>query len=181
MDGFIPTPSGRVPRVRSSPTFRDRLGDCRARLGLCRNTYTVNPGLYAVGTPTPDTPVVVTANYKLTFDTVRQALSGRDAWLLVVDTRGINVWCAGGKGSFCAEAVTLQVRKAGLDHVVSHRRLILPQLAANGVRPSGTFARPRASRPCWVRSGPRTCPASWITARTRPCGKSPFPSWNGLQ
>ncbi|SMP47626.1 CO dehydrogenase/acetyl-CoA synthase delta subunit [Desulfonatronum zhilinae] len=134
MDGFITTPPGRVPRVRTCPTLWDRLGDCRARLGLDRNNYTVNPGLYAVGDPSPDDPVVVTANYKLTFDTVRFALRGRNVWLLVTDTRGINVWCAGGKGSFNAEAVALQVRKADLDRVVAHRRLILPQLAANGVR-----------------------------------------------
>lgn len=134
MDGFIATPSGRVPRVKAHPTLWDRLGDCRARLGLDRNNYTVNPGLYAVGAPSSDAPVVVTANYKLTFDTVRFALHGRNTWVLVTDTRGINVWCAGGKGSFNAEAVALQVRKTGLDRVVSHRRLILPQLAANGVR-----------------------------------------------
>ncbi|PTN36888.1 hypothetical protein C6366_08455 [Desulfonatronum sp. SC1] len=128
------TPTGRVPRVRTRPTFWDRFGDCRARLGLDRNNYTVNPGLYAVGDPSPDAPVIVTANYKLTFDTVRFALRGRDAWVLVTDTRGINVWCAGGKGSFNAEAVALQVRKANLDRVTSHRQLIVPQLAANGVR-----------------------------------------------
>lgn len=110
------------------------MGDCRARLGLDRNTYIVNPGLYAVGYPTPDSSVLVTANYKLTFDAIRRALRGRDAWLLVVDTRGINVWCAGGKGTFNAEAVIFQVRKTGLEQIVAHRRLILPQLAANGVR-----------------------------------------------
>jgi hypothetical protein len=103
-------------------------------MGLDRNNYTVNPGLYAIGQPGPEAPVVVTANYKLTFDTVRFALAGRDVWLLVVDTRGINVWCAGGKGTFSAAGISEQVKKTGLDRVVSHRRLILPQLGANGVR-----------------------------------------------
>lgn len=124
----------RIPRLRTIPTLKDRLGTCRARLGLDRNHYTVNPGLYAVGQPGPEAPVVVTANYKLTFDTVRFALAGRDIWLLVADTRGINVWCAGGKGTFSAEGIADQVRKSGLERVVSHRRLILPQLGANGVR-----------------------------------------------
>lgn len=134
VDGFLPTPAGRVPRVRTCPTVRDRLGTCRARLGLDRNRYTVNPGLYAVGAPGPDAPVVVTANYKLTFDTVRFALAGKGVWLLVADTRGINVWCAGGKGTFSAAGIAEQVNKTGLARVVSHRRLILPQLGANGVR-----------------------------------------------
>ncbi|GAB6110641.1 mercury methylation corrinoid protein HgcA [Desulfomicrobium salsuginis] len=134
VEAFTPTAAGRIPRLRTSPTAQDRLGTCRARLGLDRNHYTVNPGLYAVGAPGPDSPVVVTANYKLTFDTVRFALAGRDVWLLVVDTRGINVWCAGGKGTFSAAGVSEQVKKTGLERVVSHRRLILPQLGANGVR-----------------------------------------------
>ncbi|NLW82101.1 MAG: hypothetical protein GXY42_10580 [Desulfovibrionales bacterium] len=130
----MPTAAGRIPRVRTSPTAWDRLGTCRARLGLDRNQYIVNPGLFAVGLPDAGSPVVVTANYKLTFDTVRFALAGRDVWLLVVDTRGINVWCAGGKGTFNAAGVSEQVRKTGLERVVSHRQLILPQLGANGVR-----------------------------------------------
>ena len=134
VDTFMPTAAERVPRVRTSPTARDRLGTCRARLGLDRNNYTVNPGLYAIGQPGPEAPVVVTANYKLTFDTVRFALAGRDLWLLVADTRGINIWCAGGKGTFSAAGISEQVRKTGLERIVSHRRLILPQLGANGVR-----------------------------------------------
>ncbi len=134
VEAFVPAATGRIPRLRTGPTALDRLGTCRARLGLDRNHYTVNPGLYAVGAPGPGSPVVVTANYKLTFDTVRFALAGRDVWLLVVDTRGINVWCAGGKGTFSAAGVSEQVKKTGLDRVVSHRRLILPQLGANGVR-----------------------------------------------
>ena len=134
VEAFMPTASGRIPRLRTSLTAWDRVGTCRARLGLDRNNYTVNPGLYAVGQPGPEAPVVVTANYKLTFDTVRFALAGRDLWLLVADTRGINVWCAGGKGTFSAAGISEQVLKTGLERVVSHRRLILPQLGANGVR-----------------------------------------------
>lgn len=134
VDGFLPTAAGRIPRVRTRPTARDRLGTCRARLGLDRNNYTVNPGLYAIGQPAPGAPVIVTANYKLTFDTVRFALAGRNIWLLVADTRGINIWCAGGKGTFSAAGIAEQVRKTGLERIVSHRRLILPQLGANGVR-----------------------------------------------
>lgn len=120
--------------MATRPDAWDRLGTCRARLGLDRNNYKVNPGLYAIGTPDAGAPVMVTANFKLTFDTVRFALRGRDVWLLVTDTQGINVWCAGGKGTFSAAGISEQVKKAGLERVVSHRRLILPQLGANGVR-----------------------------------------------
>ena len=77
--------------------------------------------------------MLVTANYKLTFDELRSALDDVDAWLLVVDTRGINVWCAAGKGTFCAEEVARMVRETRLAEVVEHRRLVLPQLSAPGV------------------------------------------------
>jgi len=77
--------------------------------------------------------VLVTCNYKLTFDAVRSSLPHGSCWLLVVDTRGINVWCAGGKGTFSAEEVAYQVNRAQLTELVSHRKLTLPQLAANGV------------------------------------------------
>ena len=53
-----------------------------------------------VGAPDADSPVLVTANYKMTVDLLRRELAGLNAWLLVLDTRGINVWCAAGKGTF---------------------------------------------------------------------------------
>ena len=111
----------------------DRLGTAGARLGVIRRRYRVAPGLYAVGSPGPDSPVLVTANYKLSFDSLRFSVSGIDAWLLVADTRGINVWCAAGKGTFSAGEVSDLVRRSRLAEVVSHRRLVLPQLAAPGV------------------------------------------------
>jgi len=77
--------------------------------------------------------VLVTANYKLTFDQLRSELEGLSVWLLVLDTRGINVWCAAGKGTFSADEIVRRVRETSLDKVVSRRRLILPQLAGPGV------------------------------------------------
>ncbi len=114
-------------------TGRDRLGTIGARTGFARNDYKVTPGLYGLGQPNKDSAVLVTANYKLSFDALRQELGGTNVWILVVDTRGINVWCAAGKGTFSAEEIAYQVAKAELDRIVSHRQLLLPQLSANGV------------------------------------------------
>jgi hypothetical protein len=122
-----------VPRVTTTLSPRDLLGTIGARTGFIRNDYKITPGLYATGTPTESSPVLVTANYKLSFDALRKELSHTDAWILVIDTRGINVWCAAGKGTFSAEEVSYQVQNAQLEKVVSHRELILPQLSANGV------------------------------------------------
>ncbi|BHH86246.1 hypothetical protein LA52FAK_45350 [Desulforhopalus sp. 52FAK] len=104
-----------------------------ARTGFYRNNYKVTPGLYCVGAPDNNSPVLVTANYKLSFDALRKELPGLNCWILVVDTRGINVWCAGGKGTFSAEEVAFQVQQAQLESIVTHKKLILPQLSANGV------------------------------------------------
>jgi acetyl-CoA decarbonylase/synthase complex subunit gamma len=95
--------------------------------------YRVDPGLYALGAPDDQSPVLVTANYKLTFDSLRKALPGRDAWILVLDTRGINVWCAAGKGTFGTQELVDRIGASGLGQVISHRELILPQLAGPGV------------------------------------------------
>jgi len=86
-----------------------------------------------VGSPGPQSPVLVTANYKLSFDALRRRLGRVDAWLLIVDTRGINVWCAAGKSTFSANEICACVRRFRIGELVSHRQLILPQLAAPGV------------------------------------------------
>jgi len=103
------------------------------RWGFGRDDYRVKPGVYALGTPDAAAPVLVTANYKLTFDQLRSSLNGLDAWLLVLDTHGINVWCAAGKGTFCADEVARVVHETQLAEIVRHRRLVLPQLSAPGV------------------------------------------------
>jgi len=95
--------------------------------------YTVDPGLYALGRPDEKSPVLVTANYKMSFDRLRKALPGRNAWILVLDTKGINVWCAAGKGTFGTEELVTRIGSSGLERVVSNREVILPQLSAPGV------------------------------------------------
>lgn len=95
--------------------------------------FLVPPGLYAIGHPSATDPVLVTANYKMSYDIVRRAVAGRNCWLLVLETYGINVWCAAGKGTFGTGELVRRVTSTGLAGVVSHRRLILPILGAPGV------------------------------------------------
>jgi hypothetical protein len=121
------------PIVSSELKFSDFLGAVMVRWGFNRDKYRVNPGIYAIGTPGPDSDVLVTANYKLTFDHVRKNLSGLDGWILVLDTKGVNVWCAAGKGTFGTIELVNRIKMVSLDRIVNHRRLILPQLGATGV------------------------------------------------
>jgi CO dehydrogenase/acetyl-CoA synthase gamma subunit (corrinoid Fe-S protein) len=85
------TATGPVSRIETAWSPLDRLEHLRCRLGSFRSRYAVAPGLYAVGRPGPASEVLVTANYKLGFDHLRRALEGLDAWVLVLDTRGVNV------------------------------------------------------------------------------------------
>lgn len=94
----------------------------------------IPPGLYMVGRPDKTSPVLVTANYRLSFDHLRRELTEIDAWILVLDTRGINVWCAAGKGTFGTAELVDRIQATELSSWVDHRRVILPQLGAPGVQ-----------------------------------------------
>jgi hypothetical protein len=122
-----------VPVVSTNLIFKDYLGAVKVRWGINRDNFKVGPGLYAVGTPGPSSDVFVTANYKLSFDHLRKNLSGIDGWILVLDTKGVNVWCAAGKGTFGTKELVSRIRQTSLDNIVNHKRLILPQLGATGV------------------------------------------------
>ncbi len=118
--------------LSASLTIMDRLGSFKARWGIAMD-HSMKAGLYAMGRPDGHSPVLVTSNYKMTVDRVRKNLAGRDIWLLVLDTDGINVWCAAGKGTFGTEELVSRIHKTGLREKVDHRELILPQLGATGV------------------------------------------------
>ena len=62
----------------------------------------------------------------------RKNLNELDAWLLILDTKGVNVWCSAGKGTFGTKELVHRIQAASLGSVVKHRRLILPQLGATG-------------------------------------------------
>ena len=122
-----------VQAVSTDWSLEDYLGQFRCRVSSYRNSYIVNPGLYAVGTPDNGSDVFVSANYKLSFDILRRSLKGMNAWILVLDTKGINVWCAAGKRTFGTEELIKRISEVHLDRVVSHRRVIVPQLGAPGI------------------------------------------------
>ncbi|HNQ25480.1 MAG: Acetyl-CoA decarbonylase/synthase complex subunit gamma [Euryarchaeota archaeon ADurb.BinA087] len=122
-----------VMTTTSTLTFADRLDHFLARWGVNRMGHVVRPGLYQLGNPSPDSPVFVSANYTLSFDSLRSALSGIDAYLLVLDTRGINVWCAAGKGTFGTDELVKRIVNTRLVSVVRHRTVIVPQLGAPGI------------------------------------------------
>jgi len=130
---------GRIPffshieRTSSSIALKNHWDHFTARIGFRRSWHRVNPGLYALGNPISESPVFVTANYTLSFDALRSALKGLHCYILVLDTKGINVWCAAGGGKFSTDELVDRIGKVSLQEVVKHRVLILPQLSATGV------------------------------------------------
>jgi hypothetical protein len=128
--------SGPAPAIRTTTsviTGKDRWDHFLARWGVNRMGRIVPPGLYRLGDPDKDSPVFASANYTLSFDALRSALAGTDAWILVLDTKGINVWCAAGKGTFGTGELVRRIAVTGLSEVVSHRKIILPQMGAPGI------------------------------------------------
>jgi hypothetical protein len=142
-----------VRQTTSTITLANRWDHVLARCAYNRMGHVVPAGLYALGQPNEDSPVLVTANYSLSFDALREAMAGgeaavspqamamvspqatagRDAYLLVLETKGINVWCAAGKGTFGTDELSARVCSVDLANRVRHRTLILPQLGASGV------------------------------------------------
>ena len=122
-----------VTPTTSALTAANRWDHFLARWGVNRSGHRVEPGLYALGEPTADSPVFVTANYTLSFDALRTALEGVDGYILVLDTKGINVWCAAGKGIFGTDELVHRIEATHLHDIVRHRTVILPQLGAPGV------------------------------------------------
>lgn len=131
--GVIQTEEGEIRQVATRLNFRDKLGAVKVRWLIGRNNYKVDPGLYAVGDHDETSDVFVSANYKLSFDHLRKNLDGLNAWILVLDTKGVNVWCAAGKGTFGTAELVNRIRVTQLDKVIKHRKIIVPQLGATGV------------------------------------------------
>lgn len=121
-----------------------------ALTGLRLVPFPTKTGLVTLGTPDRMSPVFVTGNYDLTVRRVKRALQGIDGYLLVANSNGVNVWCASSGGHLTTHQVVTAIKLAGLEDRVTHREVILPQLAATGVE--GKEVRRRTG---WiVRFGP---------------------------
>jgi ferredoxin len=105
-------------------------------------------GLVELGRPGRDSPVFLTCNYRLTVARVRWALRGVSAYLLVANSRGVNVWCAATGGLLTNHDVLSALKTSGIEERVSHRRVILPQLAATGIE-AAVLARKAGWKILW--------------------------------
>jgi acetyl-CoA decarbonylase/synthase complex subunit gamma len=92
----------------------------------------MTPGIYRVGTPGPDAPVLMTVNFSLTYFTVQGYLESSriPCFMLIVDTEGLSVLTAVAAGKLSETLVKESLRKFGVESLVSHRTIIIPGYAA---------------------------------------------------
>ena len=104
-------------------------------LVLRQNIYTdpqkpiqVLPGLYEINNPTPESPVLVTTNFSITYFSVANEVegSGLPAWLLVAEAEGMSVLTAWAAGKFDAERIAKDVKRFGVADKVTNKRIVLP-------------------------------------------------------
>ena len=126
------TKLGDVKVVPEIVTTKEKIENFFVRQGFRRNDHKVTPGLYAIGQPNEDSDVYTTANYKVSVDAFRES-GVSNCWMLVLDTHGINVWCAAGKGTFGTSELIRMIAKCKLTRLLGHKRIIVPQLGAPGI------------------------------------------------
>jgi acetyl-CoA decarbonylase/synthase complex subunit gamma len=114
-------------------------GPAKASLTLRQNIYTdpqkpiqMNPGLYRVGNPGRDAPVLLTVNFSLTFFTLQGYLESSrvPCFMLIVDTEGLSVLTAVAAGKLSESLVRDSIKKFGMENEVTHRKLIIPGYAS---------------------------------------------------
>jgi acetyl-CoA decarbonylase/synthase complex subunit gamma len=94
---------------------------------------TVTQGIYEIGSPNENSPVLVTTNFSLTYFIVSGEIEGSriPSWLLVMDTEGLSVMTAWAAGKFVGDAVGMFVKKSGIADKVAHKKVIIPGYAAS--------------------------------------------------
>jgi hypothetical protein len=122
-----------IQQASSQLRLANKWDHCLKRVGINRGKNQINPGLYSLGNPNEKSQVFVTANYSLSFDCLRTSLKGINCFILVLDTKGINVWCVAGKGTFGTDELVNRIKLSRLEEVTKRRTLILPQLSGPGV------------------------------------------------
>ncbi len=93
----------------------------------------IQTGVVRIGNPGPDSPVLVTCNFYTTVRRLIRTLKGVDAWLLVAESKGVNVWCAACGNEFNTRSVVSAIKTSGIEDKVTHRTVILPPLGAAGI------------------------------------------------
>jgi acetyl-CoA decarbonylase/synthase, CODH/ACS complex subunit gamma len=93
---------------------------------------TVTEGIYEIGSPDENSPVLITTNFSLTYFIVSGEIEGSrvPSWLLIMDTEGLSVMTAWAAGKFAGDSVAMFVKKCGIADKVKEKKIIIPGYAA---------------------------------------------------
>ena len=91
-----------------------------------------SPGIYEIGSPDENSPLLVTTNFSLTYFIVSGEIESSrvPCWLLIADTEGLSVMTAWAAGKFAGDLVGSFVKKCGITDKVAHKKIIIPGYAA---------------------------------------------------
>lgn len=94
---------------------------------------TVTQGIYEIGSPNENSPVLITTNFSLTYFIVSGEIEGSrvPCWLLIMDTEGLSVMTAWAAGKFSGDAVASFIKKSGIAEKVAKKSIIIPGYAAS--------------------------------------------------
>ncbi|MBU1745683.1 MAG: acetyl-CoA decarbonylase/synthase complex subunit gamma [Proteobacteria bacterium] len=89
-------------------------------------------GIYPIGNPNEDSPVLITTNFALTYFIVSGEIEASrvPSWLMVMDTEGLSVLTAWAAGKFVGDAIGQFVKKSGITEKVKHRKIVIPGFVA---------------------------------------------------
>ena len=132
-DNGIRDPGYYRPKLKRFKGIRSQLRIYRSILTGQVDRVPIEPGIYHSGNPDEKSPVIVTANYEFTYIKVMRDLKGLDAWVLCVDSNGINVWCAARGNDFGNMQLLEAIEATDIKNITKKKTLLLPQLSAGGV------------------------------------------------
>jgi 2-polyprenyl-3-methyl-5-hydroxy-6-metoxy-1,4-benzoquinol methylase len=141
------------PKIKRFSGFRSQLRIYRCIFTGQVDRIPIEPGIYKSGNPDEKSPIIVTANYEFTYIKVMRDLKGLDAWVLCVDSNGINVWCAARGNDFGNIQLVEAIEATGIRNLTQKKTLLLPQLSAGGVA-IPELTKNSESFPFRVRYGP---------------------------
>ncbi|MFX1328565.1 MAG: methyltransferase domain-containing protein [Promethearchaeota archaeon] len=121
------------PKIKKFKGFRSQLRIYRCIFTGQIDRVPIEPGIYQSGNPNEKSQIIVTANYDFTYIKVMRNLKGIDAWVLCVDSNGINVWCAARGDDFGNKQLLEVVEATEIRNITKKKTLLLPQLSAGGV------------------------------------------------
>ncbi len=121
------------PKLRKAKGFGSQMSIYRCLFTGQTDHIPIEPGIYQSGNPNENSPIIVTANYVYTYIKVMRALKGIDSWVLCLDSRGINVWCAARGNNFGNKQLIEAVKTTGIANITNKKTIIVPQLSAGGI------------------------------------------------